>query len=48
LCQDGKHLEPDPTEQGALQEIHRLRQTGHTMRGIATALNRRAGDRPGA
>jgi site-specific DNA recombinase len=41
LCQDGKHLEPDPTEQGALQEIHRLRQNGHTMRGIAAALNRR-------
>jgi len=40
LCGDGKHVEPDPAEQGVLQEIRRLRQSGHTMRGIAAALNR--------
>jgi site-specific DNA recombinase len=41
LGADGKHVEPDPAEQGVLQEIRHLRQTGHTMRGIAAALNRR-------
>ena len=42
LCTDAKHVEPDPGEQEVLQEIHRLRNTGHTLRGIAAALNHRA------
>ena len=42
LCADGKHVEPDPAEQSVLAEIRRLRQSGHTMRGIAAALNHRA------
>jgi len=37
---DGKHVEPDPAEQVVLNEIQRLRQSGHTLRGIAVALNR--------
>jgi hypothetical protein len=40
LGPDGKHVEPDPAEQGVLLEIRRLRQSGHTLRGIAAALNR--------
>ena len=42
LSPDGKHLEPDPGEQGVLTEIRHLRQNGHTMRGIAAALNRQS------
>jgi DNA invertase Pin-like site-specific DNA recombinase len=42
LSPDGKHVEPDPGEQGVLTEIRHLRQSGHTMRGIAAALNRKA------
>jgi DNA invertase Pin-like site-specific DNA recombinase len=42
LCADGKHVEPDPAEQAVLDEIGRLRQRGHTLRGIAGALNQRA------
>jgi site-specific DNA recombinase len=42
LSPDGKHVEPDPGEQGVLTEIRHLRQSGHTMRGIAAALNRQA------
>jgi site-specific DNA recombinase len=42
LSPDGKHVEPDPTEQGALTEISQLRQSGHTLRGIAAALNPKA------
>src|ERR1700730_17286301 len=41
LCADGKHLETDPAEQEVLDEIHRLRENGHTLRGIAAALNHR-------
>ena len=41
LAQDGQHLEPEPGEQAALAEIHRLRSQGTTLRGIATALNYR-------
>jgi len=41
LGSDGKHVEPDPAEQVVLQEIRGLRQSGHTMRGIAAALNHR-------
>src|SRR5271169_3675041 len=39
LCADGKHVEPDPAEQSVLDEIGRLRRSGHTMRGIAATLN---------
>ena len=42
LSPDGKHVEPDPGEQGVLTEIGHLRQSGHTMRGIAAALNGKA------
>jgi DNA invertase Pin-like site-specific DNA recombinase len=42
LSPDGRHVEPDPEEQGVLTEIRHLRQSGHTMRGIAAALNRKA------
>src|SRR3984957_407067 len=42
LCADGKHVEPDPSEQSVLDEIGRLRRSGHTLRGIAAALNHRA------
>jgi site-specific DNA recombinase len=41
LCADGKHVEPDPGEQAVLAEIHHLRRGGHTLRGIAAALNHR-------
>src|SRR6266436_5314534 len=41
LSPDGKHVEPDPGEQAALDEIHQMRQSGTTMRGIASALNHR-------
>jgi site-specific DNA recombinase len=39
LGADGKHVEPDPAEQAVLDEIRRMRQSGHTLRGIAAALN---------
>ena len=42
LSPDDKHVEPDPGEQDVLHEIRHLRQSGHTMRGIAAALNRQA------
>src|SRR5215469_11504602 len=42
LSPDGKHVEPDPGEQGVLTEIRHLRQSGHTLRGIAVALNRQS------
>jgi hypothetical protein len=42
LCRDAKHVEPDPAEQAVLEEIYRLRNSGHTLRGIAAALNQRA------
>jgi site-specific DNA recombinase len=42
LCTDAKHVEPDPGEQAVLQELHRLRTSGHTLRRIASALNNRA------
>jgi site-specific DNA recombinase len=42
LCADEKHVEPDPAEQAVLHEIRDLRQSGHTLRGIAAALNHRA------
>jgi site-specific DNA recombinase len=40
LGADGKHVEPDAAEQAVMKEISRLRQSGHTLRGIASALNR--------
>ena len=42
LSPDGKHVEPDPAEQAVLTEIRHLRQNGHTLRGIAAALNHQA------
>jgi site-specific DNA recombinase len=42
LGTDGKHVEPDAAEQAVLEEIRNLRHRGHTLRGIAAALNRRA------
>ena len=42
LSTDGKHVEPDPGEQAVLTEIRHLRQSGHTLRGIAAALNQKA------
>jgi len=42
LAADGRHLEPEPTEQAALAEILRLRNEGTTMRRIAATLNERA------
>jgi site-specific DNA recombinase len=41
LCVDGRHVEPDPSEQAVLDEIRQLRRNGHTLRGIAAALNHR-------
>jgi site-specific DNA recombinase len=42
LCEDRRHVEPDPGEQAVLSEIQNLRQSGQTLRGIAAALNHRA------
>ena len=42
LSADRTHLEPDPGEQAVLAEIRALRKNGHTLRGIAAALNRKA------
>ena len=42
LCSDRRHVEPDPGEQAVLSEIQNLRLSGHTLRGIAATLNRRA------
>src|SRR6266849_1403033 len=42
LAGDERHVEPDPAEQEILSEIRQMRQSGHTLRGIATALNHRA------
>jgi hypothetical protein len=42
LSPDGKHVEPDPGGQSVLTEIRHLRHSGHTLRGIAAALNRQA------
>jgi DNA invertase Pin-like site-specific DNA recombinase len=40
LAADGEHVEPDPGEQAVLTEIRQQRQGGHSLRGIAAALNR--------
>jgi DNA invertase Pin-like site-specific DNA recombinase len=37
---DGKHLEEHPEEQATLSAIRQLRHGGHSLRGIAAALNR--------
>jgi DNA invertase Pin-like site-specific DNA recombinase len=42
LATDGKHVEPDTGEQTVLGEIRRLRDSGVSLRRIATALNGRA------
>jgi len=42
LSPDGKHVEPDPGEQGVLTEIRHLRQNGHTLKGIVAALKHKA------
>ena len=43
LGADGKHVEPDPAEQAVLEEIAAIcGNSGHTLRGIAAALNHRA------
>jgi len=39
LAADGKHLEPNPTEQAALAAIRKLRARGSTLRSIAKELN---------
>jgi len=39
LAPDGLHLEPDPSEQAALAAISKLRDSGHSLRRIAVALN---------
>ena len=38
---DGKRLEPDASEQGALDAIRKLRSQGHSLRKIAETLNRK-------
>ena len=42
LAEDGKHIEPNPDEQTVLSEIQRLRPSDHSMRRVATELNRQA------
>jgi DNA invertase Pin-like site-specific DNA recombinase len=42
LGSDGKHVEPEPSEQAVLQQIRQLRQHGHSIRRIAATLNRQA------
>ena len=39
LSPDGRHLEPDSTEQAALTEIRNLRRQGHSLRGIAATTD---------
>ena len=39
LAADGKHLEPNPSEQAALTAIRKLRARGATLRDIAKELN---------
>src|SRR2546423_6274281 len=41
LRADGKHVEPDSSEQAVLDEIRQMRQSGKSLRGIAAALNHR-------
>jgi hypothetical protein len=46
LGDDGKHVEPDAAEQRVLNEIHRVRQSGATLTGVAAVLEPPKG--PGA
>ena len=39
LAADGRHVEPDSTEQAAVEAIRALRADGHSMRRIASTLN---------
>jgi site-specific DNA recombinase len=39
---DGKHVEPEPSEQVALEQIRGLHKQGHSLRAIAAALNAQA------
>jgi hypothetical protein len=39
---NGKHVEPDPAENGVLTQIRYLRQSSHAPGGIAAALNRQS------
>jgi site-specific DNA recombinase len=39
LSADGEHVEPEPTEQKALNHIRSLHQQGHSLRQIAASLN---------
>jgi DNA invertase Pin-like site-specific DNA recombinase len=39
LCADGIHVEANPAEEEIVSRIHHLRQTGHTLRGVADQLN---------
>jgi site-specific DNA recombinase len=39
LAADGVHIEPDPAEQASLAAIRKLRSGGHSLRGVASALN---------
>jgi DNA invertase Pin-like site-specific DNA recombinase len=39
LAADGRHLEPDPSEQAALAELQELRSQGYSLRAVAVALN---------
>jgi DNA invertase Pin-like site-specific DNA recombinase len=39
LAADGRHVEPDGGEQAAVSTIKELRAQGHSLRGIALALN---------
>jgi site-specific DNA recombinase len=41
LCADGKHVEPDPTEQQTIATVAELRTKGISLRRIAQDLNRR-------
>jgi DNA invertase Pin-like site-specific DNA recombinase len=40
LAPDGRHLEPEPTEEAALSALRELRQQGQSLRATAAALNR--------
>jgi DNA invertase Pin-like site-specific DNA recombinase len=42
LAADGESLEPDASEQEAVEEIRRLRSEGVSLRGIAATLNRQS------
>ena len=41
LAPDGRHVEPEPVEQAAIQALRELRANGHSLRATATELTRR-------